>query len=113
MGFTLPPAFTGAVRSYRTISPLPRERGGIFSVALSVGSRPPGVTWHPVLRSPDFPLSRITQQMRIPDSDRPADLQREVWELARHISIATSTALLRIAICSAQFQHALIELVSR
>ncbi len=50
---------TGAVRSYRTISPLPRpsirERGGIFSVALSVGSRPPGVTWHPALRSPDFP----------------------------------------------------------
>jgi len=29
--------------------------GGIFSVALSVGSRPPGVTWHPVLWSPDFP----------------------------------------------------------
>ena len=29
--------------------------GGIFSVALSVGSRPPGVTWHPALRSPDFP----------------------------------------------------------
>jgi len=30
-------------------------RGGIFSVALSVGSRPPGVTWHPALWSPDFP----------------------------------------------------------
>ena len=29
--------------------------GGIFSVALSVGSRPPGITWHPALRSPDFP----------------------------------------------------------
>ena len=29
--------------------------GGIFSVALSVGSRPPGVTWHLALRSPDFP----------------------------------------------------------
>jgi len=29
--------------------------GGIFSVALSVGSRPPGITWHPVRRSPDFP----------------------------------------------------------
>ena len=29
--------------------------GGLFSVALSVGSRPPGVTWHPALRSPDFP----------------------------------------------------------
>ena len=32
--------------------------GGIFSVALSVGSRPPGVTWRPVLRSPDFPPFR-------------------------------------------------------
>ena len=48
---------TRAVRSYRTISPLPPPKrvGGIFSVALSVGSRPPGVTWHPVLWSPDFP----------------------------------------------------------
>jgi len=27
-------------------------------VALSVGSRPPGVTWHPALRSPDFPPPR-------------------------------------------------------
>jgi hypothetical protein len=54
---------SGAVRSYRTISPLPArpERqyiGGMFSVALSVGSRPPGITWHPALWSPDFPLSR-------------------------------------------------------
>ena len=32
--------------------------GGIFSVALSVGSRPPGVTWHPALWSPDFPPHR-------------------------------------------------------
>ena len=31
------------------------EAGGIFSVALSVGSRPPGITWHPALWSPDFP----------------------------------------------------------
>lgn len=29
--------------------------GGIFSAALSVGSRPPGVTWHPAQWSPDFP----------------------------------------------------------
>jgi len=33
---------------------LPRL-GGLFSVALSVGSRRPGVTWHPALWSPDFP----------------------------------------------------------
>jgi len=45
-----------AVRSYHTFSPLPKKLGGIFSVALSVGSRPPGVTWHLALRSPDFPL---------------------------------------------------------
>ena len=29
--------------------------GGLLSVALSVGSRPPGVTWHLALWSPDFP----------------------------------------------------------
>ena len=51
---------TCAVRSYRTISPLPAPplraaRRRYLSVALSVGSRPPGVTWHRVRRSPDFP----------------------------------------------------------
>jgi hypothetical protein len=55
-----------AVRSYRTISPLPRKRGGIFSVALSIDSRRPGVTWHLILWSPDFPLS-------LNDSDYLAD----------------------------------------
>ena len=34
--------------------------GGIFSVALSIGSRLPGVTWRPVRRSPDFPLQQAT-----------------------------------------------------
>jgi hypothetical protein len=29
--------------------------GGLLSAALSVGSHRPGVTWHPALRSPDFP----------------------------------------------------------
>ena len=48
-----------AVRSYRTFSPLPVFRriiGGLLSVALSISSRFPGVTWHSALRSPDFPL---------------------------------------------------------
>ncbi len=47
-----------AVRSYRTISPLPsclRSLRRYLSVALSVGSRRPGVTWHRALWSPDFP----------------------------------------------------------
>ena len=36
----------------------------MFSVALSVGSRPPGVTWHPVLRSPDFPPPPLAREER-------------------------------------------------
>ena len=50
-----------AVRSYRTVSPLPRTLrpfGGLLSAALSVGSRRPGVTWHLALWSPDFPPPR-------------------------------------------------------
>ena len=45
-----------AVRSYRTLSPLPcfakASQGGLLSVALSLGSPPPGVTRHPVSVEP-------------------------------------------------------------
>ena len=44
-------ALTAPFQPYRQRSCL----GGIFSVALSVGSRPPGVTWRFTLWSPDFP----------------------------------------------------------
>jgi hypothetical protein len=53
---------TSAVRSYRTISPLPdplRAIGGMLSVALSIASRRPVVNRHPALRSPDFPLRNL------------------------------------------------------
>jgi hypothetical protein len=73
VGFAVPPRVaTGAVRSYRTVSPLPAgcssrrgaaDIGGLLSVALSVGSRPPGVTWHLALWSPDFPPRRETQRL--------------------------------------------------
>ena len=59
-----------AVRSYRTLSPLPvplRAIGGLLSVALAVGSRRPGVTWHSALRSPDFPRCTCVRR------DCPAD----------------------------------------
>ena len=49
----------GALLPHRftlTVSALLRRLGGLLSVALSVGSRPPGVTWHLALWSPDFPL---------------------------------------------------------
>ncbi len=58
------------VRSYRTLSPLPvsggskaiRTIGGLLSVALSIGSRRPGVTRHPALRSSDFPPAAHVRQ---------------------------------------------------
>ena len=70
-GFAVPPSVTtDAVRSYRTLSPLPahllvpspamrgrvREGslGGLLSVALSVDSRPPGVTWRHALGARTF-----------------------------------------------------------
>ena len=49
-GALLPHHFTLTHRRLKS------DQGGIFSVALAVGSHPPGVTWHPALRSPDFPL---------------------------------------------------------
>ena len=63
-GFTMPSSVTtDAVRSYHTLSPLPATAslaavsylGGLLSAALSVGLRPPGITWRLVLWSPDFP----------------------------------------------------------
>ena len=39
------------VCSYHTFSPLPCY-GGLFSVALSLGFPPPGITWHCILAEP-------------------------------------------------------------
>ena len=48
--YRAPGVAVGAVRSYRTVSPLPsdpeRAEGGLFSVALSFASPRPGVTRH-------------------------------------------------------------------
>ena len=55
---------TCAVRSYRTLSPLPSEEGGLLSAALAVGLHRPDVIWHPALWSPDFPpLSRAQRRL--------------------------------------------------
>lgn len=71
-GFTEPPRSPGVlVRSYRTVSPLPRRRGrgGLFSVALSRGSPRVAVGHHPALWSPDVPRRRSEDHRR----DRLAD----------------------------------------
>ncbi len=49
-----------AVRSYRTLSPLPAEAGGLLSVALSLGSPPPDVIRHRVSVEPG--LSSVSPQ---------------------------------------------------
>ena len=50
------PVARRAVGSYPTFSPLPfGYKGGLFSVALSVAFRRPGVTWRSALWSSDFP----------------------------------------------------------
>jgi len=67
-GFTLPRLLPGARCALTApFHPYPPKEGGIFSVALSVDSHPPGVTWRPALRSPDFPPASNDA------SDYPAD----------------------------------------
>jgi len=46
------------VRSYRTLSPLPRKRGGLLSVALSLGSPPPDVIRRRVSVEPGLSSAR-------------------------------------------------------
>jgi hypothetical protein len=61
----LPPtrcALTAPFHPYRSLN----GTGGLLSVALSVGSRPPGVTWHPIRRSPDFPPPQPKLRQRLP-----------------------------------------------
>ena len=48
-----------AVRSYHTLSPLPKAKkpGGLLSVALSLGFPPPGITRHRVSMEPGLSSS--------------------------------------------------------
>ena len=49
----------GALLPHRfTLTARPRARGGLLSVALSVGSPPLAVSQHPARRCPDFPPAR-------------------------------------------------------
>ena len=58
---------SGAVRSYRTVSTLPsRGEGGLFSVALSLGSPRPGITRHRSSLEPG-----LSSPMQLPTWRRP------------------------------------------
>ena len=50
-----------AVRSYRTLSPLPSYEGGLLSVALSLGSPPPEVIRHRASKEPGLSSPPDTQ----------------------------------------------------
>jgi len=65
-GGLLPHRFTLASM---TLPPWGRRIGGLFSVALSVALRRPGVTWHPALRCPDFPHP-LLEGATVPPSQR-------------------------------------------
>ena len=73
VGFTLPlllPIMRCALTTPFHPYPNSKERGGIFSVALSVNSHSPDVIWHFVLRSPDFPPI-LKRYRRLPSQLRP------------------------------------------
>ena len=54
-GALLPHRFSFSPVSRMRLAPHVPSRGVFFSVALSVGSPRPAVSWHLALRSPDFP----------------------------------------------------------
>ena len=68
------PVAGAAVRSYRTFSPLPIKIGGLLSVALSLGSPPPGVTRHPDPVEPGLSSPRTTRVRAA--AIRPSDSSR-------------------------------------
>jgi len=81
VGFTVPRllpaarcALTAPFHPYLpTASGDAADIGGLLSVALSVGSRPPGVTWHHALWSPDFPPGHSPQAGRLRSCDMPLE----------------------------------------
>ena len=93
----LPPARCALTAPFH---PYLAKPGGILSVALSVSLRPPGVTWHPALRSPDFPphcpraMRRLPGRLSCPLSpigDRKALTTRgRFYQLERFTSYRTS-----------------------
>jgi hypothetical protein len=82
----------GAVRSYRTVSPLPRRyatcRGGLFSVALSLGSRPPDVIRHRLSIEPG-----LSSPAKSPSLTLPRLPEREGWGPERPSDRLTGTGM--------------------
>src|SRR5207248_7272942 len=70
LGVTVPRLLPGARWALTPpFHPYPWIKGGLFSVALSVASRRPGVTWQSALGSSDFP--QHTTRTGMPRPSRP------------------------------------------
>src|SRR5438552_12920288 len=72
LGVTVPRLLPGARWALTPpFHPYPWIKGGLFSVALSVASRRPGVTWQSALGSSDFPQhtrsEEHTSELQSPD----------------------------------------------
>ncbi len=82
-----------------------RWLGGIFSVALSVGSRLPGVTWHPTQWSPDFPPSTLAWTATVQPT--PCLVYRLLGNFARAAClIGTRAEEIPASICPDRLQNA-------
>ena len=92
----LPPARCALTAPFHPYLPRPvctcHDIGGLLSVALSVGSRPPGITWHLALWSPDFPPRRETQRL-------PGRLPRAVYAFIPRALAAPARARARRVPC--------------
>ncbi len=69
-GALLPHHFTLTCDRFRSVARTDKPHRRYLSVALSIGSRRPGVTWHPALWSPDFPPAPCGTSDCLADSQR-------------------------------------------
>src|SRR5689334_1150920 len=93
MGFAVPPALPRArwalTPPFHPYPPSLRKEGGLFSVALSSASPPPGVTWHRTLWSSDFPP--VLERLAPPKTgDRLRDVGGRTFALRRQARNAGS-----------------------
>jgi hypothetical protein len=99
MGFALPPVFAGAVRSYRTISPLPRVAAWRYIFCGTFrGLTPPRRYLASCPAEPGLSSIAPHRLLRAGanDSDHPADLLRAVWEFGPVNSITQGSSAAEI-----------------
>ena len=80
------------------------QAGGFLSVALSVGSRPPGVTWHSALWSPDFPPPTRVNTIEKRSPNRLA-AKPTLWRCPEQVMHAPCHPIRQDSVCSPTGSH--------